>query len=139
MVKMGGVGLLTNITQQLRTWLTGHSAKEKRQSTKVDLSLFTQKEKGRAPQAIEIYQTLYADKVKTHVNQALSDASAKSRSEQMSIRRATMIGLFESKDDEVLEVVKSALEERKKELKAEEDVLVDGTVDGERTPAEYHK
>lgn len=76
--------------------------------------------------------------MKTHVNKALNDSSAEGRSERMSIRRATVLGLFDSEDDEVLAVVQRAFEERKKKLK-EEAEEEESVIDGERTPVEYHQ
>lgn len=124
-------------TQQLRTWLTGHSNKEKRQSAKIDISLFTQKPRSRAPQLVELYQTLYADKIKTHVDKVLIEFGAEGRSQRMKIRRATVLELFDSEDDEVIAIVQRALEEKKRKLK--EEAEEDSVIDGERTPTEYHQ
>lgn len=106
----------------------------------MDISIFTQKEKGRALQHIELYQTLYADKLKSDIDKALTDADAKSRSERMSIRRATVLKLFENETDEVLETVQRASDEQKKRLNKEEEARAEClSVNGERTPAEYHQ
>lgn len=122
-------------------WLPGHSSKNKCQSTKADLSLFTeQKGKSRALQLVEIYQNEYADKIKPDIEEALRNAGAKSRSERMAIRRATVKELFDGEDEDVKMAVQKISDEQRKKMKAQEQAQEDSlAVNGERTPTEYNK
>jgi len=81
--------MLTMTTiQQLRTWMHWNAGKEKCVSTKPNMTWLKDaigKGKGRALQAIELYQQCYKDKIERQVKVAFNLHGTTANKEQMAI------------------------------------------------------
>ncbi|KAF8868416.1 hypothetical protein BD779DRAFT_1481637 [Infundibulicybe gibba] len=132
---------------QLESWMHWHTGKDKRASQKLNLKAydvaFTAKKRGRAPQVVEVYQKLFAERLAPKIQEEIQLRKAKTRSELMAARRSVVMKMFESEDEETRHVV-SAEVERIKGIKKEEDEDpdsdgADDTPSPKRSPLEYHK
>jgi hypothetical protein len=76
-----------------------------------------QKNPGRCPQEIELYQKEHGEKLNQKVSDEINKAGATSRKERMGIRRHVTQNEYENESEAVKTVVREEYEKQKKEAK----------------------
>jgi hypothetical protein len=132
------------MAQQLKTWMHWNAGKDKRMSTKPNLTWFNEvigKSKAtRAPQAIELYQQRNKKNIEQHVKEEIEETNAKTSKERMTIRRRIVAEMWDNEDDDVVSEIKEELDRQRDKGKDKTDEkTTEDSVDGGRSPEDYNK
>jgi hypothetical protein len=131
-------------TQKLRTWMHWNAGKEKCASTKPDITWLKDamgKSKGRALQAIELYQQCYKDKIERRVKANFDLEGATTNKERMAVRRRVVSEMWKAEDEDIVAEITEGveIEKEKKKSKKNEDKGEETLNDVEaRSPEEYN-
>ena len=118
-----------------------NSGKEKRMSTKPDITWLKDamgKSKGRALQAIEIYQQCYKDNIERRIKAEIDLHGTTTSKDRMAIRRRIMTEMWKDETEDVVAEITGEVE-KQKELKKNQDKDETKVTNEneERSPEEY--
>ena len=133
------------VAQQLKTWMYWFVGKEKRVSTKVDVSwlkdAISKNKGGHSLQAVELYQQRNKESIEECIKAEVDQKGAKTQKERMKIRRQVVTDMWNNEDEDVVAKIKEETEKLKAEGKNNAHQKgTPGTPGGkERIPEEYNE
>ena len=110
-----------DITQQLKTWMHWNAGKEKHATTTADITWLKDaigKNKGRALQAIELYQQCYKDKIEQCVKAEFELEGATTNKERMAVRHRVVSKMWKEEAEDIIAEITGELAIEKQKRKA---------------------